>query len=82
MDNNHILYTTPTFEIMGASITGHLGYAPQTLDDATSTGDGGQQTYTADVGKGTEAGITIAYEGLKVGVYGAERKRGRGYWPG
>ena len=29
------------------------------------------QTY----GAGKEAGITIAYEGLKLGVYGAERER-------
>ena len=27
------------------------------------------------VGAGKEAGITIAYEGLKLGVYGAERER-------
>ena len=75
MDNNHIMYTSPTLEFMGASVTGHLGYTPQALDDGTSTADGGQATYTPSVGKGTEAGITIAYEGLKVGVYGSERDR-------
>ena len=75
MDNNHVTYTSPTFELMGASITGHLGYSPQALDDGTSTGDGGQATYTPSIGKGTEAGITIAYEGLKIGVYGTERER-------
>ena len=75
MDNNHIMYTSPTLEFMGASVTGHLGYTPQALDDGTSTGDGGTATYTPSIGKGTEAGITIAYEGLKVGVYGSERDR-------
>jgi len=75
MDNNHIMYTSPTFEIAGASITGHLGYTPQATDSSEASGDGGQQTYSPSVGKGTEAGITIAYEGLKVGVYGSEMDR-------
>ena len=34
-----------------------------------------QPTYNATVGSGKEAGVTIAYEGLKLGVYGAERER-------
>ena len=29
MDNNHILYTSPTFEFAGAGITLDLGYSPQ-----------------------------------------------------
>ena len=75
MDNNHVVYTAPTFELMGASISAQVGYTPQASDSATSTGDGGSTTYSASVGKGTEAGVTIAYEGLKLGVYGAERDR-------
>ena len=75
MDNNHILYTSPTFEFAGAGITLDLGYSPQATDSNTASGDGGQVTYSASVGAGKEAGITIAYEGLKVGVYGAERDR-------
>ena len=73
MDNNHIMYTSPTLDLMGASITAHLGYSPQASDAAV--GDGGQATYSATVGSGKEAGITIAYEGLKLGFYGAERER-------
>ena len=73
MDNNHIMYTSPTLDLMGASITAHLGYSPQASDAAV--GDGGQVTYSATVGAGKEAGITIAYEGLKLGFYGAERER-------
>jgi len=75
MDNNHVMYTSPTLEMMGASITGHVGYSPKATDSYTLTGDGGQTTYSATIGEGKEAGITIAYEGLKVGVYGAERNR-------
>jgi len=73
MDNNYVLYTSPTLEMMGASLTAHVGYSPQATDKATN--DGGQVTYNADIGAGKEAGITIAYEGLKLGFYGAERQR-------
>ena len=75
MDNNHVMYTSPTFEFAGASVTAHLGYSPMATDAESKTGDGGQTTYSATVGAGKEAGITIGYEGLKVGFYGAERER-------
>ena len=39
MDNNHITYTSPTFDLAGASITFDLGYASDAND--TETGDGG-----------------------------------------
>ena len=39
MDNNHITYTSPTFDFGGASITFDLGYASDAND--TETGDGG-----------------------------------------
>ena len=73
MDNNSVMYTTPTLDLMGASVTAHLGYSPQASD--TAVGDGGSVTYSADIGTGKEAGITVAYEGLKLGFYGAERER-------
>ena len=72
MDNNHIAYTSPTFDIMGASVTAHAGYTPQASD--VGTGDGGTVTYSETWGQGKELGLTIAYEGLKLGVYGAERE--------
>ena len=71
MDNNYIGYTSPTLEFMGASITGHLSYSPQASD--AGAGDGGQATYSGVYGSGQEAGVTIAYDGLKLGFYGAER---------
>ncbi len=75
MDNNSIMYTSPTLELLGASVTAHLGYSPQASDPASAPGDGAQVTYSESVGAGHEAGLTISYEGLKVGVYGAERDR-------
>ena len=72
MDNNHITYTSPTFDFGGASITFDLGYASDAND--TETGDGGVPGGTGTYGTGQEAGVTISYDALKVGVYGAERE--------
>jgi len=72
MDNNHIMYTAPALDFAGATIQAHLGYSPQASD--AGAGDGGQATYSETYKAGKEAGVTISYEGLKVGVYGAERQ--------
>ena len=72
MDNNHITYTSPTFEVGGASISFDLGYASDAND--TETGDGGTPGGTGTFGTGQEAGVTIAYDALKFGIYGAERE--------
>ncbi len=72
MDNNYVMYTSPSMEMMGASITAHLGYSPQAADAASNDGD--KSNWSNTYGEGKEAGVTIGYEGLKVGVYGAERE--------
>jgi outer membrane protein OmpU len=73
MDNNHITYTSPTLEFGGASVTLDIGYASDAND--TETGDGGiAKTANATYGTGQEAGITISYDALKIGVYGATRE--------
>jgi len=73
MDNNHVTYTSPTFEFGGASITVDVGYAWDAND--TETGDGGvAKTAHKEFGKGEELGVTIGYDALKVGVYGAQRE--------
>ena len=73
MDNNHIMYSAPALELMGATINLYAGYSPQASDGSVS--DGGSVSYNATVGAGKEAGIKIAYEGLTLGFYGAERDR-------
>ena len=73
MDANHILYTSPTLDLMGASITLDLGYSPQASD--AGAGDGGQATYNPTFGEGTEAGLTISYDALKLGFYASERDK-------
>ena len=73
MDNNHVTYTTPTFDLGGASITLDVGYAFDANDIETSDG-GVAHKKGMTYGTGQEAGITITYDALKVGVYGAERE--------
>tara|TARA_B100000886_G_scaffold217485_1_gene150923 strand:- start:554 stop:1678 length:1125 start_codon:yes stop_codon:yes gene_type:complete len=75
MDNNYIMYAAPALEIAGATVNAYVGYSPQADDAAAGVADGGQPTYSDDVGDGKEAGIKIAYEGLTLGFYGAERER-------
>ena len=72
MDSNHVMYTLPALEFMGAGIQGHLGYALQATD--VGAGDGGQAAHSDSFGKGYEAGVTISYDALKIGIYGAERE--------
>jgi len=73
LDENHISYTSPTLELMGVSATAHVEYSPQASDG--SVGDGGQVSYNSEIGSGRSLGLTLAYEGLKLGFYGAERDR-------
>ena len=72
MDNNYVSYKAPALEIAGATITAQFGYSPQASDGAV--GDGGAVAYDETYGAGKDAGVTIAYEGLTLGFYGAERQ--------
>ena len=73
MDNNVIAYTSPALEVGGASITLDAAYSPQAVD--SRVGDGSAPGHSQTIGSGQELGVTIAYEGLKLGAYGAERER-------
>jgi outer membrane protein OmpU len=73
MDGNSVTYTSPTFDLMsGMSVTAHVEYAPEASDNATNDG-GNSHSATYDSGAGL--GLTIAGNGLTIGVYGAERER-------
>jgi outer membrane protein OmpU len=72
MDGNAISYTSPTFDLMGASITVDAGYAPTAAD--SSENDGSNDAHNESYGEGTELGVTISYDALKLGVYGTERE--------
>ena len=70
VDSNMISYTTPSFDLGGASVTLDLEYSPQASGNGAN--DGGTATNSDEYGSGMGAGITVAYDALKVGVYGEE----------
>ena len=69
-DSNMITYNAPSMDIGGATISIGLEYSPHASDSAAN--DGGTTTYNEARGSGHGAGVTVAYDALKVGVYAAE----------
>ena len=69
MDNNSIVYNSPSFDVSGASVSFDLEYTPQG-NGVSPLGDGSTTAKSDTQGAGVGAGITVAVEGLKVGVYG------------
>ena len=70
LDSNYVAYTAPALELGGATVNIGIEYSPQAADSGAN--DGGQHTYSESRGSGMGAGVTIAYDALKVGVYAAE----------
>ena len=55
----------PALELGGATVNIGVEYSPQAADAGAN--DGGQHTYSEVRGSGMGAGVTIAYDALKVG---------------
>ena len=73
MDGNGIAYTSPSFDLMaGMAATVDVEYAVEASDAGTNDG-GSSSDSTFDGGK--SLGLTLAGNGLTIGVYGAERER-------
>jgi outer membrane protein OmpU len=71
-DDNALIYKAPAIDLMGATV--NIG-VEHSLQAGTATGsDGAGATRGNTYGKGTSLGITVAYEGLTLGAYGAERE--------
>jgi len=73
LDSGSITYTSPAFDFEGVTATIDVDYSPQATDAAVV--DGGLNTYSETVGSGTGLGVTLNYDALTVGVYGAEIER-------
>ncbi len=71
MDSGSLVYNSPSFDFSGATMSFDLEYSPNASD--SGAGDGGQGTYSETFRDGTSLGVTMAYDALKVGVYGSER---------
>ena len=70
LDSGAILYNSPSFDVMGASVSFDADYSPQAND--TGASDGGQQAKSATVGAGYSLGVTVKYDAVQIGVYGNE----------
>ena len=71
-DDNAIIYKAPAIDLMGASVSIGIEHS---LQAGTATGADGVAPARSDTyGNGTGLGVTIAYEGLTLGAYGAERE--------
>jgi outer membrane protein OmpU len=75
-DGNAVHYTSPTFDIGGASASFQLGYTPEAGDAAT--GEGGVAAQSAKYGSGQEAGVVVSMGGLTAGAYAMEVKADQG----
>jgi outer membrane protein OmpU len=69
MDSNMIVYNSPSFDMGGASVSFDLEASPNANGNAAN--DGGLATY-GNYGTGLGAGVTVKYDALTVGVYGAQ----------
>ena len=76
-DTNMIVYNSPSFDLGGVSASFDLEYSPNVAADGTgeAIGDGGSATVNEDMGGATGAGVTLSYDALKFGIYGAEIER-------
>tara|TARA_B100001093_G_scaffold337884_1_gene322649 strand:+ start:5772 stop:6845 length:1074 start_codon:yes stop_codon:yes gene_type:complete len=69
MDSNMIVYNSPSFDMGGASVSFDLEASPNA--NGNGANDGGLATY-GNYGTGLGAGVTVKYDALSVGVYGAQ----------
>ena len=71
IDDGQILYTSPSFDIMGASVSFGYEYAPEASDAAV--GDGEVSTSSNVWSSGQGASLNLSYGSLSAGLYGSER---------
>jgi len=69
LDNNSLIYNSPSFDLGGMTASFDVEYTPEA--SGTSPNDGGVQEST-DFNDGRSLGVTLAGGGLTLGVYGAE----------
>jgi outer membrane protein OmpU len=70
-DDNAIIYKAPAIDLMGATVNIGIEHS---LQAGTATGGDGAGAADTTYGVGTGLGVTVAYGGLTLGAYGAERE--------
>jgi outer membrane protein OmpU len=74
MDNNAIVYASPSFDMGGVDVSFDVEYAFGAGDSSVAIGDGGQQAYNETFGTAIGGGITAKYMGAQFGIYANERE--------
>jgi hypothetical protein len=76
-DTNMIVYNSPSFDLGGVSASFDLEYSPNIAASGTgeNVSDGGSVTVNEDGGSASGVGVTLSYDALKFGIYGAEIER-------
>ena len=72
-DSNMIVYNSPSFDLGGITASFDLEYSPGA--NSSGVNDGGSATNDDNFGSATGAGVTLSYDALKFGIYGAEIER-------
>ena len=72
-DSNMIVYNSPSFDLGGVTASFDLEYSPGA--NSSGVNDGGSASQDDNFGDATGAGVTLSYDALKFGIYGAEIDR-------
>ena len=75
-DGNAVLYSSPSFDLGGASASFTFGYTPEAGDAAT--GEGGVSAQSINYGSGMAAGAKVSMGGLTAGIMGEEVENDQG----
>ena len=75
-DGNQVMYSSPSFDLGGGSVSFMLGYTPEAGDAAT--GEGGVSAQSKTYGSSTTAGVNVSYAGLSAGAFGEEVQQDQG----
>jgi outer membrane protein OmpU len=71
-DNNALVYRAPAIDLMGATVNIGAEYSLQA--DGDTTNDGGAIARSNTYGNATSLGVTVNYDALTLGAYGATRE--------
>ena len=75
-DGNAVLYSSPSFDLGGASASFTFGYTPEAGDAAT--GEGCVAAQSINYGSGMAAGVKVSMGGLTAGIMGEEVENDQG----
>ena len=74
LDNNTLVYASPSFDAGGATVSFGLAYSPDAHDNNVNNGYSEGTAHAGYYGDGYGLGVTIATGSLTIGAYGHERE--------